>query len=383
MLSFLDRFRNKQINRERILAFDLLRGTFLIEIIVNHIAWRPSFLTFIGGGGMLVASAAEGFFTISGMLVGYLYGPRILKDRRKTFIKIWKRALLLYCLATFFTLFYTAWAILEPNSAVNQTTYTREPWRFLVDTFTLRYAFGWAEFLNRYALFMLFAPFAVWLIAKGRAWIVATISFVIWLFLRETDRFLPFSAWQLVFMFGIILGYYLPHIEGWFRSLGRNARRSIFITVCSAAIASYVFSIFIFVIAPLALPADSWAVALRDQLLPYFDKNHLDPARIAIGILWFAALYMMFRRFEASISRYTYGVLEVFGRQSLFVYTFHAFILFAIDLYFLPPTSASILANTLVTVVVIAIIYIAAYYKSNVTQFAKQLFTNRSTTRIP
>ncbi|MDB5183722.1 MAG: hypothetical protein JWO07_403 [Candidatus Saccharibacteria bacterium] len=370
-------------NRERILALDLLRGAFLIEIICAHIGWRPSLITFISGGDGLFASAAEGFFTISGLLVGYLYGPRILKDRKKTFQKIWKRAWLLYCLATFFTLFYTAWAVSEPNSAAYHTIYTREPWRFLVDTFTLRYAFGWAEFLNRYALFMIVAPFVVWLVAKGRAWIVAIISLLIWFFLRNTDRFLPFSAWQLVFMFGIILGYYLPNIEEWFRSLPQRTQRSIFVSVCGVAAATYVFSMLLFVIAPLVLPASSPILAFHDQLVPIFEKNHLAPARVAVGIVWFAALYMAFRRYEKPISKYTRGVLEVFGRQSLFVYSFHAFMLFILDLYFVPPAGHTITSNTLITLIVIIIIYNAAYYRGHVTKIGKRLLSNRSTTQVP
>ncbi len=377
------RLHEKKLNRERILALDLLRGTFLIEIIVNHIAWHPSLLTFVGGGGMLFASAAEGFFTISGLLVGYLYAPRILKDARKIFIKIWKRAFLLYFLATFFTFFYTAWAILEPNSAVHQTLYSREPWRFLVDTFTMRYAFGWAEFLNRYALFMFVAPFAVWLVAKGRAWIVALVSFLIWFFLRESERFLPFSPWQLVFMFGIILGYYLPHIEQWFRHLAPARQRLLFVSVVSTAAVTYVFSMLLFVVAPLVLPADSGVMVFHNQLVPYFDKNHLAPARIAVGVLWFAALYMAYRRYEKPLSRGTRGILEVFGKQSLFVYCLHAFVLFAIDLYFTPPPGHSLIANTLVTFAVLLIIYTAALYRARITEYGRQLLRNKNTTTVP
>lgn len=381
MFSFFKRIHEKKLNRERILALDVLRGLFLIEIIVNHIAWHPSLLTFIGGGGALPASAAEGFFAISGLLVGYLYGPRILKDRSKIFKKIWKRAALLYMLATFFTLFYTAWAVLEPNSPVHQTLYTREPWRFLVDTFTMRYAFGWAEFLNRYAMFMLFAPFAVWLVAKGKAWIVAIISFAVWFLLRDIDRFLPFSPWQLVFMYGIILGYYLPHIESWFRNLLPGTQRMIFTVVCSIAAITYIASIWLFVVVPL-LP-DSPAGDIYTQLVPLFDKNHLAPARVAIGIVWFAALYMLVRRYESWISHATHGVLEVFGRQSLFVYTFHAFVLFIIDLYFAPSPGHSIIANTLVTLFVLTIIYAAAYYRGHITTYGKRLLRRKDTTTIP
>jgi hypothetical protein len=380
---FWDFFRKRALNRERILALDLLRGTFLVEIIVAHIAWHPSLFTFIGGGNQLVASAAEGFFAISGLLVGYLYAPRVLKDTKKVFMKIWKRAGLLYCLATFFTLFYTAWASLDPHSPVYQTLYTRDPLRFLVDTLTLRYAFGWAEFLNRYAVFMLLAPFAVWLVAKGRAWIVALVSLAVWFFLRETERFLPFSPWQLVFMYGIILGYYLPHIEAWFKNFSRRQQQAIFVSICFVAFVTYLASMFLFVVAPVALPVNSWAIHLQGQLAPYFDKNHLAPARVAIGVIWFAALYMVYRRYEKQISDYSFGILEVLGRQSLFVYCFHAFVLFIIDLYIAPPAIHSIALNTLITLQVLIIVYFASYYVAYFNGFRKRIFSNRSTTQVP
>lgn len=376
-------FGKKKINRERILALDLLRGAFLLEIISFHIIWSPSLFIFIGGGGRLPASAAEGFFAISGLLVGYLYGPKVLKETKKIFKKIWKRAALLYGLSVFFTLFYTVWALLEPESSKHATMWAGTPFEFFRKTFMLTYTFGWADFLSRYAIFMLFAPFAVWLIAKGRAWVVAITSAAVWFFFRHTDIFLPYSAWQVIFMFSIILGYYLPHIESWFRYLSRTYRTIIAGTICSAALITYVASMILLVIIPIFYPDNQTFATFSGQLMSYFDKDHLDPARIAIGILWFTALYMTFRRHEKAISRYTRGILEVFGRQSLLVYCTHAFILFAIDIYFVPPAGHTKIANTIVTFGVMAIIYLIAYYRAHITEFGKKILSNRSTTQVP
>ena len=355
---FWRKWGKARVNRERILALDLLRGAFLIEIIVAHIVWRPSAYTFISGGNLLPASAAEGFFAISGMLIGYLYGPRVLKDPKKIFIKIWRRAGLLWFLATFFTILYTVWALTDADSVKYTTVYGREAWRFLVNTFTLRYSFGWAEFLNRYAMFMLFAPFAVWLIAKGRAWVVALGSFLIWLFLRKTEVLLPFSAWQIVFFFGIILGFYLPHIEALFMSLKKDNQRVIFRGVLMSASVSYIFALILFLIVPIVLYWYTPVMQFHDQFVSYFDKLHLAPARIAIGILWFVALYMVFRQYEKQIHRWSYGVLDTLGKNSLFVYGLHAFLLFFIDMYMTPTVAPSFVANTFYTTLVIAMIYL-------------------------
>lgn len=376
-------FGKKKINRERILALDLLRGAFLLEIISFHSIWSPSLFIFISGGDRLPASAAEGFFTISGLLVGYLYGPRVLKDTKNIFFKLWKRAALLYALAVFFTLFYTAWAMLEPESAKYTTTWVGEPFEFLLKTFTLTYTFGWADFLARYAVFMVVAPLAVWLVAKGKAWIVALISIAVWFFFRKTDMLLPYSAWQVIFMLGIILGYYLPHIESWLGGLSKITRRWLAGTVYSAAFVTYVFSMISLVAIPIFYPQNQAVATFNNHLMSYFNKDYVDPARIAIGILWFAALYMVFRRYEKAISCYTLGILEVFGRQSLLVYCTHAFILFALDIYFRPPEGHTKLANTAVTLAVMTIIYFIAYYRVHITRFGQKLRANRSTTQVP
>lgn len=382
MFSLFQWLKNKQLNRERILAFDLLRGTFLLVIITTHIAWSPSYFFLVGGGGMLPASAAEGFFAISGILVGYLYSGKILKETKKVFKKIWKRAALLWALATFFTFFYTAWAVLDPTNPKYETVNSQGGLSFLLNTLALRYAFGWADFLTRYAMFMLVAPFVVWLIAKGKSWIVAIASFAIWYFLRDDVIFLPFSSWQLVFMFGIIIGHYLPQLEAWFYDLHKDTQRKIFRGVLMVGFWTYLSSIIIFIVAP-SLPAPEPIIALRDYLWQFLDKDTVAPARVAIGVAWFTALYMLYRRYEKEISKKTHGVLEVLGRQSLFVYCLHAFVLFTIDMYFSPPDHSNKILNTIVTFAVVVLIYVITYYRGHITQYGKDLLKKRSTTQVP
>lgn len=360
------RLRDIKVRHERIIALDLMRGLFMVVIISTHIPWAPSLFSVVGGRGALFASAAEGFFAISGVLVGFIYGPRILKNTKKMFIKMWKRAAVLYVLAVVFTLFYTAWAVLSPESPKYDTIYSRGGVRFLIDTFTIRHAFGWADFLTRYAAFMFVAPFAVWAIAKKRAYIVAIYSFIVWILFRDVERFLPFASWQIIFMYGIIIGYYLPHIEETFLSITRKYRKVVLGGLWGVGLLSFVGSVLWIQVIPY-LAAHNAQIAsmpivksLEDTLaavMPYFNKDHVDPARIAVGVVWFAALYSFFRVYEKPINRWTRGVLDTLGKNSLFVYGLHAFIIFFIDMYFNPYGQASFLANTLVTALVLAIIY--------------------------
>lgn len=359
--------------RQRILALDLIRGILLLVLIVNHLAWGPSLFSLIGGEGQLFASAAEGFFVISGVLVGYIYGGKILTSTKSVFKKIWKRALILYVLAVTFTLFYTAWAVLYPDSLKYQTLYPRDGISFLYNTFSLRYAFGWADFLTRYSVFMAVAPFVIWLIAKGKAWLVALLSVAVWALFRETLLLLPFSAWQLVFIFGMIIGYYLPTIEKWATSLPKKAETLLYKLTVGITASTLVLSIIMLVIIPYfvdlhpSLVGDnltSYVSAVRTNVLPFFDKNTLDPARIAVGIVWFCGIYVFVRKHEKNVDKHTRGILLTTGQNSLYVYGVHAFVLFFIDMYLLPPEGgAGVLLNTLVTIAVLGLIYAATKYK--------------------
>ena len=96
---------------------------------------------------------------------------------------------------------------------------------FLTQVFTLRYSFGLADFLSRYAVFMAIAPLALWLIAKRKTWIVGAVSVLVWATLRGTDGLAPFSGWQIIFFAGLVLGYYYPQIKKYIRSMKTKTKK--------------------------------------------------------------------------------------------------------------------------------------------------------------
>lgn len=159
-----------QKKRERIAAFDIMRGIFMASIVINHLgaAYGFSLLVLLTGGGGLPVSAAEGFFILSGFMVGYVYAPKMLTNRRSTTKHIRKRAALLYLLSVIFTLLYTAWAIRQPTQQEVLAPYPKGTVSFFYNTFLLRYTYGWTDFLARYAVFMAITPFVLNLLIKGR-----------------------------------------------------------------------------------------------------------------------------------------------------------------------------------------------------------------------
>lgn len=71
----------------RIEALDILRGLFLVVILINHIALFPNIFMLFTGKSELWFSAAEGFMTVSGVLVGYIYTNKMKKTAKVDHLK--------------------------------------------------------------------------------------------------------------------------------------------------------------------------------------------------------------------------------------------------------------------------------------------------------
>ena len=373
----LDKIR---IKRQRILALDLLRGLFLLIILADHLQWTPSlFFQFTTAYTGMVASAAEGFFVISGILVGYIYGPKILTSTKQTCMRIWKRGLLLYILAVGFTLLYTGWAALLPDgyprSSVPLAGSISDA---LTGALSLTYSYGWADFLSRYAVFMFAAPFALWLIAKRKAYIVLVVSGLIWLMFRETTPWLTFTAWQIIFFSGVVIGYYLPIIE---KELVKTEKRKRILKIfVYTSILSFIAAIFFVALPPLLLLSFDIVInnnitstlnslnGIREQILSYFDKTTMSALRLLVGTVWFIGLYSLFRTYETVINKHTQGILLLLGQYSLFVYGFQAFLIFTIDTLLPPPSGPNppyILLYTVFGIMCAALTYLATRLYAN------------------
>ena len=360
--------------RPRILALDLLRGLFLLVILADHLAWTPSLLfQFVTAYTGMVASAAEGFFMISGLLVGYIYGPKILIHTKKTFKKLWRRGILLYILAVLFTLMYTLWGYSIPEGYIRSSTEIATNFNdALIGAITLSYSFGWADFLNRYAVFMIIAPIALWLIAKQKAYIIIVVSLLVWFFLGNLPIWSTFTAWQIVFFSGIIVGYYLPTIEAVATATRERVKSLTIFTGIS--ILSFVVTAFFVATPPLLLLSFNPVIntditnfitqvnSFRELILLHFDKISLSFLRLIAGTIWFTGLYILFRRYESTINKKSFGILLLLGTYSLFVYSLQALLIFAIDTTVAPPlvpNPSLILLNTFIGMGSMGIIYFA------------------------
>jgi hypothetical protein len=358
---------------KRILTFDLLRGFFLLVIMVDHIELYPNGWDFFTGKGRLWVSAAEGFFFMSGLLIGMIYKRRLALGMKFIFKKMWTRALELYIVGVGLTFVFLAWALFTGHNGLKDALPQPFDWgHYSVQALLMRFTYGWADFLVRFAILMLIAPFVFLLVAKRLWWLALAGIITAWA-LRGQGFTL---SWQLIFNLGIIIGFYWHELENRFRSFSANRRRLIKRSMAAAALISFTLSYAsVFVLSLLfhlwganLLPhwlqhvAYDWANWNADVWL-YVDKWTMGPLRVVLFFIWFPVLYWLVRRYEEPIAKATRGIVELLGRNSLFVYTVHSFIVFAFKLYLIPPKTGFIV-NFLITGLALALlIAITTLYK--------------------
>lgn len=350
----------------RIMAFDLLRGYFLIVILYNHLAYYPSGLELFTGRGHLYASTAEGFFVLSGIVLGIVRGRKLLNQPFAVAAKLlWKRSFQLYITSIILTLLFTfVGQYFLGNPGLKYAIFTDwDSWpTMLWHTLTLQYTYGWADFLRFYAIFIFFAPFALWLLRKGKWYIMLTLSFIIWTLYPLVEKGSPLSqplSWQFIFFAGFTIGFYWESITAKWRSLPSTIRKKIGWSMVTAFAITLVASF-------LLVFGNKFGTAFGDSLNSihraiggYFDKDRLPIPRLLIGTLWLWSLFFIVRRFEAIIIKKLGWLLLPFGMNSLYIYTISAFIVFFAHLAFPMPGFGNIALNLAASLVTLALLWLA------------------------
>ena len=330
----------------RILALDLLRGFFLLVIMIDHIELFPNGFDFFTGKGRLFVSAAEGFFFMSGLLIGMVYKRRLHLGMKFIFMKMWKRAAQLYLASIFFTLLFVVWAVVSNHPAIKYGLPVPLDWHWIIkETLLMRYGFGWADFLMRFAILMFFAPFIFYLAAKRKWWLALIIIGTAWALRGENFSL----GWQIIFNGGILIGFYWQQLSDWYRKLKPQRRKVLNRTVITITAITFAYSYvstygqsllnhyyYFSTSIPIWLKNFTfhWN-SFNDWIWLYAQKWTMGPLRVFLFFCWFSVLYVLVRRHEIGINRKTRGVLELLGRNSLFVYIAHAFIVFIVK-FFIP-----------------------------------------------
>ncbi len=347
-------------------AIDLIRGYFLFVIIIDHLYRFFCFYDLFTGGGTQWVSAAEGFFFVSGMMIGLVRGRKAidkpLSDPTK---KLLSRAALLYVWSIGLTfLFVVVGHYFMGNEGLKPGMFYGEPLSKLISyTLLLRYTYGWADFLAYYVIYLALSPVAIWLLRKGKWYVLMGITFLMWMFIGRNIQL----SWHLLFFWGAVAGFYLPEIENWFKSLNSRLRKILSVGLISIASITLAISLFFnavlnFLRSNPGLPRGGINVDYlywynSEVLAPIFDKYTLAYGRLLLFLLWFSALYLVARRFEKPLTNTVGKFLIPLGQNSLYVYIVHAFIIFFIDLA-IPNKYTAVVMNIVINTSVLFVIWL-------------------------
>ena len=361
------------LKKARIDSLDLLKGYFMVSIILNHLQWYPNGLDWITARGSLVISAAEGFFLVSGILLGITRGRGLLSAPFKVpALLVLSRGMKLYIISIVLMLAFTfiGWLFMgNPGLKPGIRPIDQPLTDIILGALTFEYIYGWADFLRLYAIFLIMSPFALWLLRKNRWFIVLLASIGLWalfpLALESTGRpaelLMPLS-WQLIFFIGLIIGFYWHALKGWWNRLSLGLRRSILIPVLTLAGLTLGLNIIVSVLVTLGIAP--FPSAIYDSIaITVFNKEALTLPRLAIFFLWFSLGLYIVTRFETRIKKWFGWILLPFGTNLLYVYILHAIILFFIHLILPPDSTTNVFVNLAGSVVVLGILLVAVKKK--------------------
>lgn len=353
----------------RILTFDLLRGWFLVAILLDHLQYFPNGLDILTGRGQLYVSAAEGFFLISGIVLGIVRGRKLLdKPFKLAASLLLKRGVQLYITAVvlFFVFTFIGWVFIDnPGVKPGIRPMSENFWSIARGALSFDYIYGWADYLRLYAVYLLASPVAMWLLRKNLWYILLALSLGIWsLFditpLRTPELSQVFS-WQLIFFGGMTAGFYLDSIRDWWERRSHVFKRSfigtIVVIAATTALANYVLTIHGDV-----LLGETTRAAIDSHLQPYLNKERLPLARIALFLTWFIAAFWLFHKYEKIIVRRLGWLLLPFGTNSLYVYTIEAFVILIVHLLVAEATPWWPV-NLALSLACLAVVWLAVRYK--------------------
>jgi hypothetical protein len=288
-------------------------------MVVDHMG-GASFLYPLTGGNRFFVSAAEGFIFLSGLMVGLIYGRRIERDGLAAVqLRLLRRALTLYGVTLGLTFTFVGLSRLAGMPWLQDVEPLTPP--LAVALLTLHHTYYLVDVMLLYTLALALAPIALLLVHAGRTSLVLLFSVGVWALFQffpgqatvpweivNNDTF-RFSAWQLWFFGGMLVGYHRDAI--WARLRGLPLAPTVLV-LCAAAGAFIVLRVLL-------------SDAVADV---YFDKTYVRPARLLAFAVFFPLFYLALTFLWTPLARAFGWLLLPYGQNALYVYAMHLFAIF-------------------------------------------------------
>ncbi|HEX8389933.1 MAG TPA: OpgC domain-containing protein [Candidatus Saccharimonadales bacterium] len=347
--------------KRRIYELDLLRGFFICIIVLDHLQFWPSPLQYLTGQGRLWGSAAEGFFLISGLLIGYLRAYKGASTPLGELSKgLLKRAGMLYIWCVGITFAVVALTAILPGDGAQlpklpEAGQVSSLGTYVLNVVTTHFATDWIYFLRLYALMLAVTPLFLWLIRIGKWYLALALTVGTYVISVATGFNEGALQWQLLFFGAGLVGWKLETILAWLRQRPR-LRRGLIVGLITGALSTMTLSYFMVhgwrvVEAPGAVFSRDAYVSVRASVDPLFSNNPLLPLRVALAFLWFTGLLALFHVLRPWLLRYFGWLLLPFGQASLSIYCAQALVLMPIVTYL--PVTGSFWLNGLIGVLVV------------------------------
>jgi hypothetical protein len=345
--------------RRRLVTLDLMRGYYVGVLAAIHLDYIPSLLGLVDGRGTLPVSEAEGFFMISGLLVGLLrrrdlerYGPW------KMTLNSWKRGVQLYIVAVPLTLLFTLIGRLAVEHGHDQVKVGLDHWstwpHLVYESMTFHYTYGWADFLNYYVPLFLVAPLVVWLLSKHLWPLILVLAYAgFWLPSHyNTSFYSPFLQWGVYFFIGAVAGYHWNDLRALMARLSPGWNSAIRWSLIAATAVTYLIGL-ILIYKPHLVSSDG----MYNHM---FQNNRLGLLRPFAAPISVGGTFLIIRRYEDALARTIGKVLIPFGSNSLYVYVAQSFVVFLVPFAFGPK---GFWFNSVFDAAVIALIWIGVRTK--------------------
>lgn len=324
----------------RIVELDLLRGFFIVVIILDHLQFWPSPFQYITGQGRLWTSAAEGFFLISGLLIGYLRAYKgAHTPLRELSDKLLKRAAMLWVWCIIITVIVLLLSVTLPGTMallpkLPDAEHVSSLPVLLWNIVTLNYSSDWIYFLRLYAIMLAVTPVFLWFIRKGHALAFLILSLGTYLVSIIFGISEAAMQWQILFFGAALIGWKLEAILTWLRKRPQ-LRKGLIVGLIVTTLSTMTLSYFMvhgwnYVESPTTSISLNTYVSIRASVDPMFSNNPLVLPRILLSFLWFGGLLALFHVFRKPIERWLGWLLLVFGQASLTAYCIQAIVLVCI-----------------------------------------------------
>ncbi|MFI7585089.1 OpgC domain-containing protein [Kocuria sp. M1N1S27] len=371
---------------------DMLRGMAIVFVVVNHVG-LTSLFQLLTQETIGMVSGAELFVLLSGAVLGLVYGPRVKDHLGDVVDRTTGRAWKLYVTALVVVLLIYGLSRLPFLDATAVTTFTDQGagaagagaagttydlyagmeglTQFPVSSHLIPAVFllqiGPWQFnvMGLYVILLLLSPLVLAALVRGRAWLVLLVSLGLYavgtttrirLLPSQFEDSFPLLVWQVLFVLGMVAGYYRAQVVAW---LSHPSRR---VLLWGCVLLTVVFAVFSWT-SPyftntydvrLALLSDSTFQAVYDG---FFGRTYLQPGRLVNVLLIVISGYALLSAYWKPLERALGWFLIPMGQATLYVFILHVFLILAAAN--VPALQHGVLwLNTLAYVVILGLLWI-------------------------